>query len=86
MTVKAFCASQGVSEPSFYSWRRRFREPSGAIPFAVIEPGRSLAHLEEEQGSMIELVLAGGDRLRIPSGADASTLHMVLRLVKEHRA
>ena len=85
MTVKAFCASQGVSEPSFYSWRRRFREPSGAIPFAVIEPGKSLAHWEEH-GSMIELVLAGGERLRIPSGADALTLHMVLRVVKEHRA
>ena len=31
----------------------------------------------------IELILAGGDRLRIPPGIDAATLRMVLSVLRE---
>ena len=33
LSVVAFCAKEGVSEPSFYAWRRRLR-PSSAEPAA----------------------------------------------------
>ena len=26
LSVRAFCAAEGVSAPSFYSWRRKFRD------------------------------------------------------------
>jgi hypothetical protein len=29
-SVPAFCATEGVSPPSFYSWRRRLRQPPAA--------------------------------------------------------
>ena len=29
LSVREFCAKAGVSQPSFYAWRRKFRERGG---------------------------------------------------------
>jgi len=29
MSVRSFCASDGISEPSFYAWRRKLQPPKG---------------------------------------------------------
>ena len=74
--MSAFCRERGVSEPSFYVWRRRLSAET-PMKFALVETGR------RESGDGLELMLATGERLRIAPNADAATLRMVLAALRE---
>src|SRR5258708_27989375 len=71
--VKVFCRDHNVSEPSFYSWRKRLAK-SQPVRFALVETIGSVA----KDHAPVELILASGDRLRIAPGTDAATLRTVL--------
>ena len=79
ITVKQFCKERGLTEYSFYAWRRRLRE-SGTVRFALVE--RSVRRLERTAEPALELVLATGERLRIGTGVDAATLRTVLHALR----
>jgi Transposase len=68
-SVSVFCREQGLSEPSFYAWRQRLRKQNTPVRFALVETKPA-----EETVPPIELMLASGDRLRIPH--DAATLKL----------
>ena len=72
--MRGYCQEHGVAEHSFYFWRRRLREDR-PLSFALIEakPG----NLEPR---WIELLLAEGDRLRIP--CEEAALGTVLRVLR----
>jgi len=74
MSVKQFCR-QGLTEWSFYGWRKRLQE-RGPVRFALVE--RSARRQDRTTEAVLELVLATGARLRIGSGVDAATLRTVL--------
>ena len=76
--VKVFCRDRGVSEPSFYSWRKRLASKQ-PVRFALVESSGSVA----KEHAPIELILASGDRLRITPGTDATTLRTVLNVLRE---
>ena len=71
-----FCEERGMSEPTFYVWRKRLRNQE-PMKFALVETGRQLA---PEAG--LELVLATGERLRITAGVDTTTLRTVLAALR----
>jgi transposase-like protein len=77
-SVSAFCRDRGFSDQAFYYWRKRLsgREP---VRFALVA-GEGATTIDQ---SAVELLLASGDRLRIASGADASTLRTVLNVLRE---
>jgi hypothetical protein len=75
--VKVFCRDRGVSEPSFYSWRKRLAT-SQPVRFALVD-GTS----DRNDHAPVELVLASGDRVRIAPGTDAATLRTVLSVLRE---
>jgi hypothetical protein len=75
MSVKQFCREQGLTECSFYAWRKRLQE-RGPVRFALVE--RSARRQDRTTEAVLELVLASGARLRISSGVDAATLRIVL--------
>ena len=75
MTVKGFCKEQGLTEYSFYAWRKRLQE-TGPVRFALVE--RSARRQERAAEAALELVLASGERLRIGTGVDPATLRTVL--------
>jgi len=77
VAVKAFCRDRGVSEPSFYSWRKRLAaaEP---VRFALVDAGAS-----GTKDASMELIFASGDRLRIAGVVDAATLRTVLSALRE---
>jgi transposase-like protein len=77
-SVTAFCRERGVSDQSFYNWRKRLSE-SAPVRFALVEAGVSGA----KDRAAIELVLASGDRLRVTPGVDAATLRTVLNVLRE---
>jgi transposase-like protein len=74
-SVKQFCKEHGLTEYSFYAWRKRLQE-KGPVQFALLE--RSLRRQDRTTETGLELVLATGERLRIGTGVDAATLRTVL--------
>jgi transposase len=79
-SIRAFCAARGVSEPSFYAWRRRLgSRPAASCPDAVATAPTllpvSLTHGPQTQ---IEIVLAGGHRIRLRGPVDREALAEVL--------
>jgi transposase-like protein len=76
--VRPFCRDRGITEASFYYWRKRLRKRESA-QFALLETrptdtGRT--------SSAFELVLTNGERLRIGNEVAAATLRMVLEVVR----
>src|SRR5262245_18548510 len=70
ITVKQFCKEQGLTEYSFYAWRKRLQE-SGPVRFALVE--RSTRRQDRTTEPVLERVLATGERLRIGTGVDIPT-------------
>ena len=46
LSVRAFCEREGVSEPSFYAWRKRLRDRDDARKAATTEQGQSLVRVD----------------------------------------
>lgn len=91
-SVRAFCRERGLSEPSFYAWRRaiaqRDRKPAGARTAAKAKfvelrpkhapPARDGAPLEIVAGPHRLLVRAGCDRVLLGEALAAlASLHWV---------
>ena len=57
ISVKQFCKEQGLTEYSFYAWRKRLQE-KGPVRFALVE--RRVARQERATEAVLELVLASG--------------------------
>lgn len=74
--VSVFCRDQGLSEAPFYAWRQRLRKQTQAVRFALVETKQTA-----EVVPPIELILASGERLRIPH--DAAALKLVLAVLRE---
>ena len=87
MSTRAFCQQRKLKECQFYWWQRRLREKR---PTVSTSPGpangpTSFALVSEEAGAAdagIELVLAGGRKLRIRRGVDEATLRSVLAVLE----
>ena len=79
MSVKQFCKEQGLTEYSFYAWRKRL-QASGPVQFALVE--RSARRQERPAEAVLELVLTTGERLRIGPGVDITTLRTVLDVLR----
>ena len=75
MSVKQFCKEQGLTEYSFYAWRKRLQKKE-PVRFALVD--RGAARQEPSTEVALELVLATGERLRIGAGIDPATLRTVL--------
>jgi transposase len=75
MSVKQFCKEQGLTEYSFYAWRKRLQE-NGPVRFALVEKGARRQERTPEPA--LELMMATGERLRIGPGVDVTTLRTVL--------
>jgi hypothetical protein len=74
-SVRAFCKEKGLPEHAFYGWRQRLSS-GGAVTFALVESKQAA-----KDAPMLELLLAEGDRLRIP--AEESWLRLLLRVLRE---
>src|ERR1041385_5006675 len=77
MSVKQFCKEQGLTEYSYYAWRKRL-QGQRPVRFALVE--RSARRQERTTEPVLELVLASGERLRIGAGVDIATFRTVLEV------
>jgi len=94
-TIRDFCAEHGLSEPSFYAWRRIIaeRERQASV--------REARHQRREEAKLLEkpvfvplqvvptamgpleVVLGQGRIVRVPPGFDAATLRQLLAVLEE---
>jgi transposase-like protein len=79
-SARQFCKEQGLSEQSFYAWRRRFRRQQQPVRFALVE--REGVPQKPATEAALELVLTTGERLRMGVGVDAATLRTVLAVLR----
>jgi transposase-like protein len=80
-SVRHWCDRHGVSEPSFYAWRRELakrdavRNVPGLLPVTI----RSLA-------APIEITWPDGVVVRVSSGCDGQLLHQTLQVLRSLEA
>ena len=96
-SVRAYCAAQGLSEPSFYSWRRLLTQRDGRSGARTVPGGRTAAaalasgspfvpvRLVEDTTSAaaVEVVLRGGRVVRVVAGFAAQTLREVVAALED---
>lgn len=75
LTVRDFCAHHGISEPSFYAWRRELARRDQAQAAAATP---TFVPVRVATAAAVEVVLTSGVIVRVPAGADPS---LVARLV-----
>jgi hypothetical protein len=85
LSAPAFCAKEGVSVPSFYSWRRRLNHPP-AEQAAVRRPtdDARLVPVRILPAPPVELVLPGGLVLRLAVGSDLAFVRALVAALGEH--
>jgi hypothetical protein len=76
-TVAAFCTAHRVSQPSFYSWRRRLATRNSQ-PTPSASPTATFASVRVVPDPTAEVLLPTGVVVRVPAGADPQA---VARLV-----
>jgi transposase len=85
LSIREFCRQRKLHESQFYWWQRNLAakpaphrsRPAGPASFALVSGEGSTPD------AGIELVLAGGRRLRIARGVDEVTLRSVLAALDE---
>ncbi len=96
LSVRAFCRREGVSEPSFYFWRRelgkRERQRAAATKCLPTSGAAGSARLVAvdvvgvPNEAMLEIAVDGGVVIRLREEASAETLHRVLNVACRQRA
>ncbi len=84
LSIRDFCDAQQISEASFYAWRRTIaRRDADAARFVPVHIVADEQPAREAMADGLELVLAGGRRLRVGPGFDGPTLRRLLALLEE---
>lgn len=81
LSARSFCRQHHLSEPNFYSWRWQLRRRDAAA--AVFVPVRVVANRLPSSANTLELLLAGGQTVRVPVGFDGDTLRQVLAILED---
>ena len=96
-TIREFCAEHGLSEPSFYGWRRELAKrdeearerPARTNARSVRRPANGLPVFvplqvtPTEPASALEVVVGAGRIVRVAPGFDAATLRNLLAVLAE---
>ena len=86
MSVSKFCEAEGLSESSFYIWRKKLAQADAAVPDKqkkLSSPAFIEVAMPKDNPVALELVLSSGNTLRISSGADRTTLNDVISVLKQ---
>jgi transposase len=83
LSVRQFCADEGLSEPSFYSWRKKLTGSSVQDDKDKPEPSAFIeVTMSQSNPAAVELLMTSGNTLRIPVGVDTETLSTVLSVAR----
>jgi transposase-like protein len=90
-TVREFCVEHGVSEPSFYSWRRIIAQrdqqsaarPISATPADDLPAFVPLTVTAPMPSQVLEVVVGPGRLIRVPTEFDSATLRRLVAVLEE---
>jgi hypothetical protein len=93
LSVRRFCADEGISEPSFYAWRKKLRERSDEEALSR-RPSRCGAEAPDntesfvplklvETASSLEIVHPLGYRIQVNGDVNPVALRQVLETLDE---
>jgi hypothetical protein len=95
-SVRGFCAAEGISEPSFYAWRKRLRMPKEKIAGAdrkgerrkkVSDNGQMFIPLQLlGAASTLEIVHPLGYRIQVTGDVNPVALRCVIETLDERAA
>ena len=78
-SIRGFCESHGLSQPSFYSWRRRLADADAAWASPrTSRPAFVPVHVAAQSGGSMEIVLRGDRRIRLCGPVDPAALAQVV--------
>jgi hypothetical protein len=83
LSVRQFCSQEGLSEPSFYAWRKRLTKPQTSDIEKEEQPEPFIQVSMPSAKSGLELILASGHTLLIHSDVDSQVLTGVLSALKQ---
>jgi hypothetical protein len=87
LTGRGFCAAHGLSEASFYAWRRELarRDQENGVNDAAPRPAflKLAVDASTSLAPAIDVVLAEGRLLRVRPGFDADLLRQLLQVLEE---
>ena len=99
LTIRDYCAKNGLSEASLYAWRRTIAQRDQEAPGSTSEPARRRLRKRHRSGpnflpvrvvptsmpstSSIEVVLSNSRILRIGAGFDAHVLRQLITCLEE---
>jgi len=86
MSVSKFCEAEGLSESSFYIWRKKLAQADDAVTDEqkkLSSPEFIEVAMPKNNPAALELVLSSGNTLRIGFGADSATLNDVISVLKQ---
>lgn len=83
LSVRAWCRKHGEKDAAFYWWRRELarRDVEEARPTFV--PVRVTGDMATDTGGGIEILLAGGRRVRVRGRVDRQALADVLAVLED---
>ena len=85
LSVRQFCEKEGLSEASFYSWRKKLtadkKNENTKAESGQTEPFIHVS-MPAANSTSLELTLLSGNILRIGSGADKQTLIDVISILQ----
>jgi len=85
-SIRAFCDEHGLSEPSFYAWRRtiaeRDQQAAREDELPTFVPLR-VAPAAVPTSAGLEVVVGPGEIVRVPPDFDAVTLRRLLAVLRE---
>ena len=94
LTVRDFCETQGVSEASFYTWRKKLSLASGRNRKSTVTTSRGFrtevsppdfieVALPDRSSGRLELRLPAGGTLSFPPEIERQSLHEILTVFQE---
>jgi putative transposase len=89
VSIRRFCASEGISEPSFYAWRRKFRQRVNDGEPRADEPdqGRLFVPLTLlDATATLEIIHPTGCRIQVTGDVNPAALRTVFEVLDDRGA
>ena len=77
-TVSAFCQEEGVSDPSFYHWKRRLRTQAHPKKFKPVHVA-NLAEISTNSQAQTKTIIQLGKGIQIQLGGDLPVVEVVVQ-------
>jgi transposase-like protein len=86
LSVRRFCASEGISEPSFYAWRKKFRRRVKDGERRTDEPDQSRLFVPLtllDASATLEIIHPGGCRIQVTGEVNPAALRTAIEVLDE---